>query len=112
MFLAAALVCPSALSHELGTIRTYADFHRDGRFSIEIFIDREHLPPGFAATAALSRTPIRGLSASLERAPTTVLTNGTLIDEAMADALAALAAGARYSLEIRVSLDDVERISI
>jgi len=46
------------------------------------------------------------LAFSLERAPTTVLTNGTLIDEAMADALAALAAGARYSLEIRVSLDD------
>jgi hydrogenase/urease accessory protein HupE len=56
-------------AHELGTIRTYADFHRDGRFSIEIFIDREHLPPGFAASAQLSRTPIRGLSASLERAP-------------------------------------------
>jgi len=46
------------------------------------------------------------LAFSLERAPTTVLTNGTLIDDAMADALAALAAGARYSLEIRVSLDD------
>jgi AdoMet-dependent heme synthase len=46
------------------------------------------------------------LAFSLERAPTTVLTNGTLIDDAMADALAALALGARYSLEIRVSLDD------
>jgi MoaA/NifB/PqqE/SkfB family radical SAM enzyme len=46
------------------------------------------------------------LAFSLERAPTTVLTNGTLIDDALADALAALAAGARYSLEIRVSLDD------
>ncbi len=39
-------------------------------------------------------------------APTTVLTNGTLIDAARADALAALAARAAYSLEIRVSLDD------
>jgi hypothetical protein len=46
------------------------------------------------------------LAFALERAPTTVLTNGTLIDEATADALAALAAGARYSLEVRVSLDD------
>jgi len=46
------------------------------------------------------------LAFSLERAPTTVLTNGTLIDEAMADALAALARRASYSLEIRVSLDD------
>jgi MoaA/NifB/PqqE/SkfB family radical SAM enzyme len=43
---------------------------------------------------------------ALEVAPTTVLTNGTLIDAARADALAALAARAAYSLEIRVSLDD------
>jgi AdoMet-dependent heme synthase len=49
------------------------------------------------------------LAFALAHAPTTVLTNGTLIDEAMADALAALAAGSRYSLEIRVSLDDPER---
>ncbi|HZP35906.1 MAG TPA: radical SAM protein [Methylomirabilota bacterium] len=43
---------------------------------------------------------------ALEVAPTTVLTNGTLIDAARADALAAVAARAAYSLEIRVSLDD------
>ena len=49
------------------------------------------------------------LAYALERAPTTVLTNGTLIDEPMADALAALAARARYSLELRVSLDDPDR---
>ena len=48
------------------------------------------------------------LAYALERAPTTVLTNGTLIDDTVADALAALAAGARYSLEVRVSLDDPE----
>src|SRR5207247_1998450 len=41
-------------------------------------------------------------------APTTVLTNGTLIDPAMADRLAGLARGAVYSLEIRVSLDDTD----
>lgn len=45
------------------------------------------------------------LAFALERAPTTVLTNGTLIDEALAERLAALAARARYTLEIRVSLD-------
>src|SRR5216117_3678054 len=39
------------------------------------------------------------LAAALEVAPTTVLTNGTLIDEVMADRLAALAQGAAYSLE-------------
>jgi MoaA/NifB/PqqE/SkfB family radical SAM enzyme len=48
------------------------------------------------------------IAESLAIAPTTVLTNGTLLDDAMADALAALARRARYSLEIRVSLDDVD----
>lgn len=48
------------------------------------------------------------LALSLEAAPTTVLTNGTLIDPRMADRLAALTAAAPYSLEIRVSLDDTD----
>lgn len=48
------------------------------------------------------------LTDALAVAPTTVLTNGTLIDDAMADRLAALARGAAYSLEIRVSLDDTD----
>jgi hypothetical protein len=38
-----------------------------------------------------------------------VLTNGTAITEATADALAALAREARYSLDLRISLDDVDR---
>src|SRR5215468_6515963 len=46
---------------------------------------------------------------SLATAPTTVLTNGTAITEATADALAALARRSPYSLDIRVSLDDVDR---
>jgi MoaA/NifB/PqqE/SkfB family radical SAM enzyme len=49
------------------------------------------------------------LDRALEAAPTTVLTNGTLIGPEQADALAALAARAPYSLEIRVSLDDPDR---
>ncbi len=49
------------------------------------------------------------LELALETAPTTVLTNGTLIGPEQADALAALAARAPYSLEIRVSLDDTDR---
>jgi len=49
------------------------------------------------------------LEVALATAPTTVLTNGTLIGAAEADALAAMAARARYSLEIRVSLDDTDR---
>jgi MoaA/NifB/PqqE/SkfB family radical SAM enzyme len=46
------------------------------------------------------------LARALRAAPTTVLTNGTLIGPAQADALAAMGARAAYSLEIRVSLDD------
>jgi MoaA/NifB/PqqE/SkfB family radical SAM enzyme len=46
---------------------------------------------------------------ALAHAPTTVLTNGTLVSESTADSLARLFAGARYNLEIRVSLDDPER---
>lgn len=59
----------------------------------EPFLHREILPLlGFALAAA----------------PTTVLTNGAAISEATVAALAALARGAPYSLEIRVSLDDVD----
>ena len=56
----------------------------------------------------LHRELLSLLEASLAVAPTTVLTNGTLITDAVADRLQALATAARYSLEIRVSLDDVD----
>jgi MoaA/NifB/PqqE/SkfB family radical SAM enzyme len=49
------------------------------------------------------------LAFALERLPATVLTNGTLLTERVADRLAAIAAGTRYSLEVRVSLDDPDR---
>lgn len=45
------------------------------------------------------------LEAALAVGPTTVLTNGTLIDAPTADRLAAIAAGSLYSLEIRISVD-------
>jgi sulfatase maturation enzyme AslB (radical SAM superfamily) len=45
------------------------------------------------------------LADALAVAPTTVLTNGTLIDEPTADRLAALAARSAYSLELRISID-------
>jgi AdoMet-dependent heme synthase len=45
------------------------------------------------------------LGEALAVAPTTVLTNGTLVDDALADRLAALAAASPYSLEVRVSVD-------
>ena len=50
------------------------------------------------------------LALSLDVAPTTVLTNGTLLTEATVDRLHAIAESSRYSLEIRVSLDDVDPI--
>jgi AdoMet-dependent heme synthase len=48
------------------------------------------------------------LTFALEVAPSSVLTNGTRIDARQADALSHLAQQAQYSLEIRVSLDDVD----
>ena len=56
----------------------------------------------------LHRQIIPILGRSLQVAATSVLTNGTLIDGAVADRLAELASGSQYSLEIRISLDDVD----
>ena len=56
-----------AAAHELGTIRTNATLRKDGTYRVEVFIDREHLPPGFAAAAP--RRSIGGLPATLVRSP-------------------------------------------
>jgi uncharacterized Fe-S cluster-containing radical SAM superfamily protein len=48
---------------------------------------------------------LEALQLSLERAPTTLLTNGMLINHRIAGRLAEIERAARYSLEIRVSLD-------
>jgi MoaA/NifB/PqqE/SkfB family radical SAM enzyme len=56
----------------------------------------------------LHRDILELLAFSLEVAPTTVLTNGTMINGEMADTLATLAKASPYSLEIRVSVDDIE----
>jgi sulfatase maturation enzyme AslB (radical SAM superfamily) len=53
----------------------------------------------------LHRQLLTMLADALAVAPTTVLTNGTLVTERLAAGLAELAGRARYSLEIRVSLD-------
>jgi AdoMet-dependent heme synthase len=45
------------------------------------------------------------IACALAVAPTTVLTNGMLINDRTAETLARLAIAARYSLEVRVSLD-------
>jgi HupE/UreJ protein len=61
-----ALAVP-AFAHELGTIRTFATFHRNGTFAIELILDREHLPPGFGSTGA-GAGPVRieGLTPALD----------------------------------------------
>jgi AdoMet-dependent heme synthase len=56
----------------------------------------------------LHRDILELLAFSLQVAPTTVLTNGTLMTEKLADALATLARVSPYSLEIRLSIDDIE----
>ncbi|MCY4515407.1 MAG: radical SAM protein, partial [Candidatus Tectomicrobia bacterium] len=56
----------------------------------------------------LHKQIIQILARSLQVAATSVLTNGTLITATVADQLAVLAAESPYSLEMRVSLDDVD----
>src|SRR5262249_36090619 len=59
----------------------------------------------------LHREIVPLLEYSLAIAPTTVLTNGAPITEPIADHLGDLARRALYSLEIRVSLDDVDPVA-
>ncbi len=70
--LAAALLLFAALSrgaaaHELGTIRVVARFQKGGRYEIDAIVDRQHLPPGFGASATIDPRlgPIRNLDPAL-----------------------------------------------
>ncbi len=56
-----------AAAHELGTLRTTVTFEKSGRYAADVFIDREHLPPGFSKSApARSRLgPITGAPAGV-----------------------------------------------
>lgn len=56
----------------------------------------------------LQRDMLLLIAHALEVAPTTVLTNGTLITAQVADDLAKLAENSPYSLEIRISIDEVD----
>jgi hypothetical protein len=40
-----------AFAHELGAIRVVAEFKKDGTYTVDCIVDREHLPPGFASQA-------------------------------------------------------------
>lgn len=53
----------------------------------------------------LHKELIEILALSLQHTPTTVLTNGTLINDRLAGQLAEIEKASRYSLEIRMSLD-------
>ena len=58
----------TAGAHELGTIRTFVTFHRDGTFAVELIVDREHLPPGFGqGSPAKEPVRIEGLTPALDR---------------------------------------------
>ncbi|HEY7574474.1 MAG TPA: HupE/UreJ family protein [Thermoanaerobaculia bacterium] len=59
----------AGLAHELGSVRTEALFRRDGLYRIQVIIDREHLPPGFAASSPPPALSIRGLSAEAAARP-------------------------------------------
>jgi hypothetical protein len=63
-----AAASAAAWAHELGTIRTYATFARDGTYRIDLMVDREHLPPGFGSSPLPGRPrSIEGLSPFLEQ---------------------------------------------
>jgi len=57
LFLAAGLLCcwaaATAPAHELGSIRVSARFQKDGTYTIDATVDREHLPPGFGDGARI-----------------------------------------------------------
>ncbi len=57
----------AARGHELGTLRTTATFDNKGNWEATIIVDREHIPPGFAANARLPSRygPVAGLPGNL-----------------------------------------------
>jgi hypothetical protein len=64
--LVALLMAMTATAHELGTLRTFVTFHRDGVFVVELIVDREHLPPGFGAAVTGPAPRIESLTPALE----------------------------------------------
>ncbi len=80
--LAAAVLAASGgrvTAHELGTIRTFVSFRKDGTYRIEVRIDREHLPPGFAAAAPPALGRIGNLPRERESSPA-----GRILSEVLA----------------------------
>jgi hypothetical protein len=48
------VLAPVSRAHELGTIRTNVALARGGTVRVDVLIDREHLPPGFAEAVSPS----------------------------------------------------------
>jgi hydrogenase/urease accessory protein HupE len=63
------LLAERAAAHELGTIRVVARFQKGGRYAIDAIVDRQHLPPGFGAGAAIDPRlgPVASLPPELAR---------------------------------------------
>lgn len=51
ILLGALILAAAALAHELGAIRVVAEFKKDGTYTVDCIVDREHLPPGFSSRA-------------------------------------------------------------
>jgi len=77
--LLALAAAPAIGAHELGTIRTFVTFEKNGTYRIELRIDREHLPPGFASAPPSPPARIRGLTPELEASPV-----GRVLEEVLA----------------------------
>jgi hydrogenase/urease accessory protein HupE len=102
--LVAVLLAMTADAHELGTIRTFVTFRKDGSFATELILDREHLPPGFG-TGEAAEAPVRieGLTPEVDAKL------GAILREAVAGARPAfddLAVRARIGLVRNPGEDD------
>jgi hydrogenase/urease accessory protein HupE len=67
--LVAVLMAMTADAHELGTIRTFVTFHKDGSFVAELILAREHLSSEFGTQGDALPVRIEGLPAAATVGP-------------------------------------------
>jgi len=53
-------------AHELGTIRVFVQFQKDGKYRIDAVVDRQHLPPGFGTGSTRPHDRIENLTSELD----------------------------------------------
>jgi pyruvate-formate lyase-activating enzyme len=104
------LACTHCFNSSGPNVKTFDYLSLDDvRRELEVGMRRGAREIFFTGGEPFLHTALPGmLEASLEFAPTTVLTNGTLINDRMADRLAEIERNSQYSLEIRVSLDSFD----